>query len=347
MDDGDITGSQKSLFRFNFNQLDPYFPALEISDKGNQDVSYVNRSSSSSARVELTRDLLRDTGYDTEEHAGIGVGWINTPVGTGDFTLWTEMRVGAGYNANVNSDTDRKQWFLKAGTRPFTTTKNKWLQRLKFGIGWTSWSTDNRSVAAGNNKRLRLGADERINRIAIMDTGSGTPIGGGLNYALFPGLEWGVGPYLFRVEAARSFYDNKKNGPAVLAGNDIEGWAWSLQHELFVWSPKGFLTGTANTRHAVQFGFSFARADLDCGTGADCTPGTSTSSKGHLLQRQVDVWYYIRPGLSVGGWMNFWSTPNMPTTLQRDVGCVKPVTAATVGKDCDWYSINLGLRANF
>jgi hypothetical protein len=348
MDDGDITASQTSLFRFNFDQLNPYFPSLEISDKGNQAVSYVSRSSSSSARLELTRDLLSDSGYDTLSHAAIGVGWLNTPVWTGDFMLWSEMRVGAGYNQNVNSDTDRKQWFLKAGTRPFSKTKSKWLQRLKVGIGWTSWSTDDRSSAAGggaSNKRLRLRTDDRIGRIALMDTGGAVPIGGGLNYALFPGAEWGVGPYLFRVEAARSFYDNKKN--PILGGNDIQGWAWSLQNELFVWSPKGFLTGTANTRHAVQLGFSFARADMDCGTGADCVPGASTSSKGHMLQKQFDVWYYIRPGLSVGGWMNFWSTPNMPTTLQRDVGCVKNTANASVGRDCDWYSLNLGLRANF
>ena len=337
MDDGDIAASQHARFMFNLDKLNPYLPTIEVSDRGNDQVSYVQRSSSSSGRLELTRDLLNDAAYDTLSHAAIGVGWRDTPVGPGDVTLWTEYRIGP-FSQNVNSDTDRKQFFLKAGARPFSQTKNKWLQRLKFGAGFITASIDDRS---GWARRLALRTGDRIGRIRTMDANN---IGGGDHYAVFPGLEWGVGPYLFRTEMAYSKYDNKSTA---FAGNEVDGFAWSLQNDLFLWSPKGFLTGSSRTPNSVLLGWSFARSDMDCGTGADCTPGTSTSSKGHLLQRQLSLWYFLRAGLNVGMWWNWWSTPNMPTTLQRDVGCVNNRASATVGKSCDWHSVNVGLRANF
>jgi hypothetical protein len=340
MDDGDVASSQHARFMFNLDKINPYFPTIEISDRGNEQVSYVQRSSSSGAVMEFTRDMLNDAGYDTLSHSAIGLGWRETPVGPGDFTLWTEMRVGPGIDQNTNSDSDRKQFFVKVGARPFSQIKNKWIQRLKFGVGWIAWHLDDRSAVLPAG-RLALRTDDRIGRIRTMDA-NGIPEAD--HHAFFPGLEWGVGPYLFRAEMARSKYDNKSTA---FNGNDVDGFAWGLTNELFLWSPKGFLTGSSRTPHSVLIGLSFKRSDMDCGSGADCTPGTSTSSRGHLTKRELDVWYFLRPGLSVGAWWNWWDTPNMPTTLQRDVGCVSSRANESVGKSCDWHSVNVGLRANF
>jgi hypothetical protein len=142
-------------------------------------------------------------------------------------------------------------------------------------------------------------------------------------------------------------YSKYNNKGTALGGNDVDGFVWSLQNDLFLWSPKGFLTGSSRTPHSLLLGWSFSRSDMDCGSGADCTPGGSTSSKGHLTKRELDLWYFLRPGLSVGAWWNWWDTPNMPTTLQRDVGCVNNRANERVGKSCDWHSVNVGLRANF
>ena len=340
MDDGDIAASQTSRFVFNLDQINPWMPKIEVSDKGNEAVSYVQRSSGSGAVMELTRDMLSDSGYDTLSHAAIGIGWLNKKIGSGDFLLWTEYRVGAGFNKNTNSDTDRKQFFLKVGTRPFSQIKNKWLRGLKVGLGWIAESKDDNSAGG---RRLRLRTDDRIGRIATMDANN---IRGGDYYALFPGLEWSVGPYTFRTEMARSKYNNESTSNVAFNGNAVDGFAWSLQNELFLWSPKGFLTGSSRTPNSLLFGWSFKRSDMDCGSGSDCTPGTSTSSTGHLIKREWDIWYFLRPGLSVGMWWNWWSTPNMPTTLQGDVGCTS-FGSERVGKNCDWHSVNAGLRANF
>jgi hypothetical protein len=336
LDDGDIANTQHTGFIFNFDKINPFFPVLEVAERRLEQPSYVQRSSSSSARVELTRDLLNDAAYDTLSHAGIGLGWRDTPLGPGDFTLWTEYRIGAGFSQNTNADTDRRQFQLKVGARPFSQIKNKWIQRLKFGVGWLTWSIDDRSGVA--NRRLALRTDDRIGRVRTMDANN---IGGGRHHTIHPGLEWGVGPYLFRAENAYSRYNN--DGPA-FGGNTIKGFAWSAQNELFLWSTKGFLTGSSRTPHSVLIGWSFARADMDCGSGADCLPGPGAISKGHLTKRELDLWYFIRPGLSVGTWWNWWRTPTTPNDIQQATGCK---TTPVPGKSCEWHSVNVGLRANF
>jgi hypothetical protein len=249
--------------------------------------------------------------------------------------LWTEYRIGSGFSQNTNSDTDRKQFFLKVGGAPFSEMKNKWLRGLKLGLGYIAGAIDPDSSLNG---RLALRTDDRIGRIRVFDTGSN--LQEGKHYALFPGLEWRVGPYLFRTEMAYSKY---KNDGSAVAGNDVDGFAWSLQNELFLWSPKGFLTGSSRTPNSVLVGWSFARANMNCGSGNDCLPGPGSLSKSHLVQRQLDLWYFLRPGLNVGMWWNWWSTPNMPRTLQEGVGCGNGSRV----KSCDWHTVNFGLRANF
>jgi hypothetical protein len=335
LDDTDIANTQHTRFIFNFDKLNPFFPTLEVSERGLQQPSYVQRSSSSSARLELTRDLLNDGAYDTLSHAGIGIGWLDTPVGPGDFTLWTEYRIGAGFSQNTLADTDRRQFQVKVGLRPFSQIKNKWIQRLKLGGSWLVRSLDDRS---SGSRRLALRTDDRIGRVRTFDANN---IGGGRHDAIFPGLEWGVGPYMFRTELVYSRYKN--DGPA-FGGDTVKGFAWSAQNELFLWSPKGFLTGSSRTPHSVLIGWSFARSDMDCGSGNDCLPGAGAASKGHLTKRELDLWYFLRPGLSVGTWWNWWRTPTMPVTLQQAAGCTN---TPTVGRSCEWHSVNVGLRANF
>ncbi|HXV78420.1 MAG TPA: hypothetical protein VEG60_00940 [Candidatus Binatia bacterium] len=341
-DDGDITASQHARMFFHLENIHPFYPTIEVSGRGNEQLSYVQRSSSSSAKLELTRDLLGgDSAVDTLSHTAIGIGWNGVDIGSGDYTLWTEYRVGP-FDQNNNSDTDRKQFFIKAGARPFSNLKNKWIQRLKFGTGFAAASLPQDSDWG---RRLRLRTDDRIGRITIMDANN---IGGGRWWGIWPGLEWGVGPYLFRTEIAYSRYkNNKAPAPQPFNGNTVKGLAWSLQNELFLWSPKGFLTGSSRTRGSILLGASFSRGDIDCGSGADCLPGAGAASKNHLTKREVDLWYFLRPGLSLGTWLSWWNTPNMPVGLQERTGCIRRGNTPEAGKDCSWYSVNLGLRANF
>jgi hypothetical protein len=147
------------------------------------------------------------------------------------------------------------------------------------------------------------------------------------------GFEWVIGPYTFRSE----------DGYAKFPGS-INGSFWSIAHELFLWSPKGFLTGSSSTAGSVLVGWQFLRADASCPSNRDCVPGSSHSSANHLIERELAAWYFIRPRLSVGTWWNWFSSPNTPTTIQEEIGCS---STPKVGKDCNYYQVNLGLRMNF
>jgi len=88
-----------------------------------------------------------------------------------------------------------------------------------------------------------------------------------------------------------------------------------IGHDLYLWSPKGFLTGSATTPNSILVGTHFERADMSLGcngsTGIPCTAAglhIPASALGHLAQfhrnrillREWDLWYVIAPRMNVG-----------------------------------------------
>jgi hypothetical protein len=180
-------------------------------------------------------------------------------------------------------------------------------------------------------------------------------IGSGIHHRLEYGFEWGVGPYLFRTANGLSSFEDKARPPTVVQATNhkgVHGQFWSIDHELFLWSPKGFLTGSSTTPHSILMGWGFSRSDASCGR-----PGCDNStefSRNHLTQRELDFWYFIRPGLSVGTWWNWWNAANVkrgttgatPTFDQEAIGCSKGGQEVR-GKSCEWHTVNLGVRVDF
>jgi hypothetical protein len=316
MDTGDIVTSQDTALYIHMEKMNPWLPTIGISDKGGQSSTYVSRSSSSSAHVEMARDLLVDSNMDVLSHQGIGLGWINVPVGQGDALFWIEYKPCANCDQNAQAETDRKQLFVKFGMRPWRKSKSKWLKRIKLGGSINANAIDPDDPNTGN-KRLRLRTMERQERIVVFDRKN--VMGEHLN-AQF-GMEWGAGPYLFRFAGAHAQFDGSKSG-----------------------NSEGLFTGGANKAGSLLLGWRFLRADAECKDGADCVPGGSHASGNHLIGRELDLWYWIRPGFSVGMWWMWWSTPNMPSSVYHSVGCGKE---GSVGKDCDWHTVNMGARINW
>jgi hypothetical protein len=355
-DSNEVIGVQRTEFVTHFEQMNQWYPTFWVGNPGGQTHRYVSRSSTASAEVELPSDLLGDSSAHNLSHRSIGFGWLNTRAGSGDFLLAVEYAgnpfssagnnnvLGGGASAVPsgsieNSDnTDRHTFFLKGGMRPFSATKNKWLQKTKFGAGW---SVNSPSLSwAATTRRLRLRSSDRVGRLDLMDIRN---IGSGIHHKFEYGFEWGVGPYTFRTSNGFSSFEDKfRNGAGAHKG--VHGYFWSFANELFVWSPKGFLTGSANTPGAIVMGWNFKRADASCGV-----PGCDNSgefSRNHVIQRELDLWYWIRPGISVGMWWNWWTAGNVITDDQEGIGC-RQRNQTVQGKSCDWHTINLGLRLDF
>ncbi len=358
LDTLDQVKEQNQWLDIHFEQINPWFPTFTIGDRTSPvSFPYVARSSSGSAQIELASDMLSDSDEDTLSRKALALFWSDRPIPgnllPGLFTLSLEFKSGAGIKQNVVADTNHKQFQGTFGLKPFVRSKNPWLEKIKWGIGLQADSIDSRScgqVAAcggnGQGRRLQIRTMERgTNRVTLWDTG--TTIGDGTHHRLETGAEWGYGPYLVRGEGGVSRYASGKFNRGIDCCRGINGGYWRIGHELFLWSPKGLLTGSASTPHSLQLGWAFERSEADCGVGVDCSPGAGAFHQNHLTNRDLALWYFITPAIRTGIWWWWWNSANTPVGVQTQVGCKKNANATDPGKDCTWHTVNLALEASF
>jgi len=366
LDTGTQVQEQNQWLDIHFEQINPWFPTFTIGDRTSPvSFPYVTRSSSSSAQIELASDMLPDSDEDTLSRKALALFWSDRPIPghllPGLFTLSLEFKSGAGIRQNVVADTNHKQFQTTFGLKPFIRSKNPWLEKIKWGIGLQADSIDHRSAFQG--RRLRIMTMERgTNRVTLLDANT---IGEGTHHRLETGAEWGYGPYLLRAEGGVSRYASGKvsAGPGVLnpTGTDgfkgVSGGYWRIGHELFIWSPKGLLTGSASTPHSLQLGWAFERSQADCGSSAagcaassPATAGFTDFHRNRLINRDLELWYFITPAIRTGIWWWWWDSANTPRATQVQIGCSKNANVGlgkAGGKDCSWHTVNLGLEANF
>ena len=140
---------------------------------------------------------------------------------------------------------------------------------------------------------------------------------------------------------------------AAAGGHAIQGYYWGVTHDVFVWSPKGFLTGDRSTFGSVLFGWAFQKAAADCGSTGSVGTGSCIGSQGFrqnvLSDRELGLYYYIQRGTRIGINWNWYRAKNMSTANQLEVGCSSntSVVSPANGKSCDWHAITLILHANF
>jgi hypothetical protein len=128
----------------------------------------------------------------------------------------------------------------------------------------------------------------------------------------------------------------------------ISGTGWTIDHQLFLWSPKGLLTGSSSTPNSLMASFGFERGDMKCGLGCDASPSSGEFHHNKILNREVALWWFVRSSFALGMWAHFWHADNTPVRSQVALGCKKQIQAATAGKgasrSCDWQTVNLGVR---
>src|SRR5581483_9254069 len=227
-----------------------------------------------------------------------------------------------------------------------------------FEFGTWFCNVDNRAQENGCG-RYRIQDHGDGGRQTLFDTGSDT-VGDGLTTALGPGVVWNVGPYTLR--AMGSFEQSADRGETrgkKRAHNFLIG------HDLFLWSPKGFLTGSATTPGSILVGTHFERADIsvDCNgsSGIPCSAvvasgGSSLLNQFHrnrILLREWDLWYFIAPRMSVGVnvlWYDASNLRNGRNQAAHNLGiCDTPVTGSNcrTGIGGDWTDVFLNWRYTF
>jgi hypothetical protein len=338
---GRIAQARDNELAFHFEQWNPYLPMFSIGLRRGAGATHLGRSSSSDAKME--HDMIFGLGNfsGAGSHAGMGLHWDRVPVGTGDATLFVNYGSSSNGTHMEFVDSDRKTIKAFAGTRPFSKIKNKWIQGLEFGVGLQGGAVD-RFDGTGD------GAIETHEERSSQTLFEFEDVGNGWSSIIVPGMKWRIGPYQLRGNWHRVRTEGRDDD---LRG--IKGTGWDVSQQIFVWSPKGFLTGSPSTPGSLLVGFAFERADAECGVPG-CSIAHDTVTAGNsvsritVLNREIGLWYWIRPGLRVGTWYNIWHASNTPVNTQVAVGCKSNIDSAESGKasgrSCDWWSWNLGLN---
>jgi hypothetical protein len=339
---GRIAQARDQELAFHFEQWNPYLPLFSVGLRRGTGASQLGRSSGSDADMEHHFIFGVGNFSGTGSHAGMGLHWDRVPVGSGDASLFLNLATSSGGTHMEFLDSDRKQLRAWAGMRPFSKMKDsKWISGLEFGVGLQGGAVD-RFDGLGDGELATH--EERGSQVlfAFSDVGSGW------SYILIPGVKWRVGPYQLRAQYFTSRTEGRDDDFRGIWGRGFE-----VSQQVFLWSPKGFFTGSASTPGSLLLGFAFERGDAQCGVPG-CSEahftsaGASNVQRITILNREIGLWYWVRRGLSIGTWWHYWHASNTPVNTQVAVGCKSNITSAEAGKGsgrgCDWWSANVGMR---
>jgi hypothetical protein len=350
---------QRGALHIHAENLNPFLPTIttgmDISTTG---APAVSRQGSSITGAQREYDILsRHTVNTGRAGQGLDFRWndrslsgIGIPGRISRFEFATAT-IGEG-DDGLSSFKDRRSYDTYLGVQPWSQTKNKWLRGLLFEYGAWFCDIDPRGEQpnAANNvengcDRVRLRDHGDAARQTIFDTGSRS-IGGGLYTYMGPGITWQVGPYRLRtmggfVQAAdKGGTTGKKRAHNFLIG-----------HDLFLWSPKGWLTGSANTRGSILVGTHFERNDASCETAARCASiNGGQFHRETLLLREWDLWYFLAPRMSIGVSVLWYNASNVRTGANQageNLGCFARGSAGTRGASCSWTDASITYRAEF
>ena len=250
---------QKGVVHFHLENLNPFLPTMDIGGDVSALSFGLSRRGSSTVGAQLEYDLLtRNIGPNTGR-AGWGVvfNWddrslsgIGIPGRIGRYQL-SMASISEG-DDNLSSFTDRKDFGSYISVFPFSELKNKWLRGFMFELGSWFCNVDQRQQAINGCNRFRIRDNGDAARQTLFDTGANS-IGEGLFTAISPGITWTVGAYRLRAMGAfaQAADGNFTPPTAVSKRGKKRAHDFLIGHDLFLWSPKGFFTGSPNTPGSI------------------------------------------------------------------------------------------------
>jgi hypothetical protein len=345
---------QRGALVFHAENLNPWLPSVQLGmEVQNAHGGSLARQGSSSVGAQAEYDLhTRNDGFNTGRAGqGIVFNWddrslsgIGIPGRLRRFQM-SMASIGEG-DDGLSSFTDRKDFNVYGAIQPFAQVKNKWISGLTFEYGSWFCNVDGRQDSNTDNgcERYRVQDHGDGGRQTLFDTGGGS-LGDGLHVAHGPGLVWSVGPYTFR--AMGSFQTSEDRG--VTTGKKRAN-SFLIGHDLFLWSPKGFLTGSATTAGSILVGTHFERVNMSCETAARCAGiNNGEFHRPRILLREADIWYFIAPRMSIGANVLWYDASNLrqgANQAAHNLGVCKNADCR-VGSGGDWVTVFLNWRYTF
>jgi hypothetical protein len=352
---------QRGVVHFHLENLNPFLPTVDIGGDVSTSIS-LSRQGSSAVGTQMDYDLLTrnfgpNTGragwgyvfnWDDRSLSGIG---IPGRIGRYQFAM---ASINEG-DDNLSSFTDRKDFNTYISVLPFSELKNKWLQGFMFEFGAWFCNIDQRQTVDNGCARLRIQDNGDSARQTLFDTGANS-IGEGLATMLVPGITWEIGPYRLRamgslMQAADGNFANCSGIDGTLPASCTpnkrgkkRAHDWLIGHDLFLWSPKGWLTGSANAPGSILVGTHFERTDVSCDPPR-CPPiNGGQFHRDAIILREWDLWYFIAPRMSIGGSILWYNASNLTTTVQQNLDIHR---VGRLGAGGGWLDGNLNWRYQF
>jgi hypothetical protein len=347
---------QRAAVNFHAENLNPWLPTVQFGmEVQNAAGGSLARQGSGSVGAQAEYDLhTRNNGFNTgRAGSGIVLNWddrslsgIGIPGRIGKFQLG--MSSIAEGDDGIQSFTDRKDFNVYLSLQPFSEIKNKWISGLTFEYGTWFCNVDDRADSNGCS-RYRVQDHGDGARQTLFDTGADS-IGDGLHIAHGPGIVWNVGPYTLRAMGSFQRSEDRGGTPGKKRAHNF-----LIGHDLYLWSPKGFLTGSSTTTNSILIGTHFERVDMS----VNCVPFGCVGGhlpqfhRNRILLREWDLWYVIAPRMNVGInvlWYDASNLRNGRNQAAHNLGvCESPVNATNCrsGKGGDWLDVMLNWRYTF
>ncbi|MGZ8443158.1 MAG: hypothetical protein ACXWXZ_07150 [Candidatus Binatia bacterium] len=356
---------QRGMISFHAENLHPWMPRVQFGmDTTNSGPASLSRQGSGGTGAQAEYDLFTaNQGFNTgSASSGLGLTWDDRSLSSiGIPGRIARLQVGMNaYGEGGNGtqlNTDRKDFHAYGNIQPMSQVKNKWVSGLLFEYGAWFCNSDNRAVANGCN-RMRVRDNSRGGRQTLFDTGANS-VGDGLSVQHGPGLVWNVGPYTLRMMRVWQNHEDRGTGIGGAANGRgrKQGSVFLIGHDLYLWSPKGWFTGSSTTAGSILVGTHFERTDVSVGcnggTGIPC-PATLNSGDFHrnrILLREWDLWYYIAPRMSVGGSVLWYDASNLRNARNQEAHnldvCTNAPAGCRNGIGGDWVDVFLNWRYQF
>ena len=351
---------QRGLLWVHFEKLNPWLPTLYAGMDGPSEISQY-RQGSTQIGAQLEYDLLsRNTFDDGRFGNGIGFNWLDhslSGIGIPGRIPFANLAYATIREGDDGLQSFRMQRSVLAyvSVEPFSQIKNKWIQGIGLEFGqW--WCPNNANINTLSNI-----VSSACTRLAISDNGDGgrqalvqTPTyGAGLTALFMPGVSWTVGPYRLRAVGGfqREWTDSQRNpaGGFVFGSRGTKkGNLFLIGHDIFVWSPKGFLTGSAEQAGSILLGQHFERTDVDCGSPLGCVGGQF--GRNRILLREWDLWYFLMNRMSIGATWWWYDAANLRTGVNQagsNLGVFSQRCTTCAGKGGNWLDFAITWRYQF
>ena len=360
---------QRGAVNFHAENLHPWLPTVQFGmEVQNAFGSSLARQGSGSVGAQAEYDLVsRGNGFNTGRAGqGMVLNWddrslsgIGIPGRIGKFQFGAAA-IGEADDGLSSFKQGGKNLNTYLSLQPFSEIKNKWISGLTFEGGLWACNVDLRGAnvqnGCGSSQIQDNGDGGRQN---LITTGN---VGKGWSMAPAFGIVYNVGPNTLRFAATQQRW---QDDGGTRAQKKTRGWL--VGDDLYVWSPKGFLTGSSTTPGSILFGTHFERGEIE--VGCSNTPGggnilcaqtgiggTITQyHRNRVLLREWDLWYVIAPRMNVGVNILWYDAANIANGVGQsgyNLGLCNKVNGGNTtncrnGDNGNWVDVFLNWRYTF